>query len=307
MKTKHLLLAATILFVVPRAGYGAAIEEIGPVKVTRRPVFEPPEWPSGTARILEHDSRVYSIWVNGNENFYFKAAPDEINELIQLYSAIRVRDHVVNIKQSKKDVRTFKGDKIEYNVKLHVLGGIALGRARRGGAPETHDPTLTIFVDPDVDRAWWKTTKIPGNLIVSSEVPNWPVKSKAAKPKRRRWYAQVIFADETPAADFENDVLSRVTLWEKDGEGGFNLGKVSHKGTFSAAFSKNEIAQLKAGKMWLTLTVGNHRTFAKKGDTNLDLKHLSPDRKRLKAVEVARPAPKAGRTRGITQRQSPPR
>ena len=118
--------------------------------------------------ILRHDSRVYSIWVNGSENFYFKATPGEIGELIRLYSEARLRDHVVIIKKEKKEVRTFKRDKIDYNVNFHYLGGIALAMNRRSPEAETYEPTLTIYVDAGADQALSKQITIPDNVIVKS-------------------------------------------------------------------------------------------------------------------------------------------
>jgi len=272
-----------------QSGYGMATEQIGPDKDRRHPTVEQPGWPAGMIEILRHDSRVYSIWVNGNENFYFKATPGEIGELIKLYSQTRLRDHVVIIETEKKEVRTFKRDKIDYNVNFHFLGGIALAMTRRNGGAETCEPTLAIYVNANAPQSLSKQITIPDNIIVKSEIPAWEVKGSATKPKRRLWHAEVIFDDKKPAADFENGLSTKVTLWGEDAETGFDLGNVSHLGQFSAAFSEKEVADLKAGKMWLTLTVGNHMTAAKKGDVKLPIEHMSTDRSKLKAVEVVKP------------------
>ena len=62
----------------------------GSVPTVRRGIPPTPN-PAGLVKILPHDSRVYSIWVNGNENFYFKSTPDELSELINLFSAALLR------------------------------------------------------------------------------------------------------------------------------------------------------------------------------------------------------------------------
>src|SRR5210317_2203439 len=96
----HRILAATVaLLVCTQGSHGMATDRLGPDKDYDRPTHEQPGWPHGMVRILQHDSRVYSIWVNGNENFYFKSTPDEIGELIKLFSETRLRDHVVTIKK----------------------------------------------------------------------------------------------------------------------------------------------------------------------------------------------------------------
>ncbi len=102
----------------------------------------------------------------------------------------------------------------------------------------------------------------------------------------------MVFDDKKPAADFENGVSTTVTLWEEGVEAGIDLGRVNHEGKFSAAFSDREIATLEAGRMWLTLTVGNHMTIAKRDDPRLGVEDMLPDPMdplKLTSVEVAKP------------------
>ncbi len=91
---KRIAAHLTCLFVLSASGtvYGLATEQIGPDKPDR-PTVSQPGWAKGIVDIPKHPSRVYSIWVNGNENFYFKATPDEINGLMELFSKARMRDH----------------------------------------------------------------------------------------------------------------------------------------------------------------------------------------------------------------------
>jgi hypothetical protein len=263
-------------------------ERIGPDD-RQHPTAQQPGWPAGMVEIPRHDSRVYSIWCNGNENFYFKATPDQIGELIKLYCATRLRDHVIIIKKGKGEVRTFHGDKVDCNVDFHYLGGIALFMTHRKGEAETCEPTLTIFVDPAADQTFWKKIALPDSVIVKNEAANCPLKSKATKPKRKVWFARVRFDDSTPAADFEHGVSSKVTLWEKNVKAGIQLGDVNREGHFHAAFSDKEIADLKAGKSWLTLTVGNWLTEARKDHPKLSVEKLSLDKNTAPPVTIAKP------------------
>jgi len=289
MRTYQLLPALLILHCFAHTGHGMATEEIGPDKDRRHPTVEQPGWPAGMVEIVRHNSRVYSIWVNGNEDFYFQATPDEIGQLITRYSKTRLRDHIVTIKKQTNEVKTFKGDKINYNVNFHFLGGIAQAMTRTNGEAETYEPTLTIFVDADPHESLAQQLTVSDNLIIKSDVAGWEVKGRATLPSRMLWHAEVIFDDKKPAADFENGVSTKVTLWDGDTETGFDLGNVSHLGKFSAAFSEKEIAYVKAGKIWLTLTVGNQMTAPKKGDAKLPIDKMSSDPLKVKAVEVAKP------------------
>jgi len=131
--------------------------------------------------------------------------------------------------------------------------------------------------------------KLPDNIILNSEVEEFPLKGKATKPQREVWYARVQFADSRPAADFEHGVSTRVTFWEKGVEEGILLGQASYKGWFHAAFSDKETADLKAGKAWLTLTVGNWLTKAKRDDPRLKWSSLSTDQEKVRPATVQEP------------------
>ena len=130
MRKCRLFVIVIGLLVCVQASYGLATSRIGPDSAHPHPTTEQPDWPKGIVEVLRLDSRVYSVWVNGNENFYFDAGPEEINELIELFSKARMRDHELIIKTGKLKVKSFKGDEFSYNVNLHILAGIALGATR---------------------------------------------------------------------------------------------------------------------------------------------------------------------------------
>jgi hypothetical protein len=287
-KCSVLIVVLAVLSWAP-GSYGMATEQVGPDSVQGHPTGAQPGWPTGIVELPRHDSRVYSLWVNGNENFYFKASPDEINDLIRLFSETRMRDHELWIKAGEEHVQSFNGDRINYSVNLHVLGGIALGMSRRDESPDTYEPTLTVFVDPAADQVFWKKITLPDSIILNNEVANCPFKGKATKPKRKVWFVQVHFDDSAPAADFEHGVSTKVTLWEKNVKAGIHLGEVNHKGYFHAAFSDKEIADLKTGKSWLTLTLGNGLTEARRDHPKLSVEKLSIDKQTVQPVTIAKP------------------
>jgi len=265
-----------------RTSYGLATERIGPTSAQGRPMPE-------QSGLLGHPSRVYSRWVNGNESFYFKSTPAEINDLIRLFSQARVRDHELWIKAGKPRIASFRGDEIDYNVEFHVVGGIVLSVYRVKETPDTYDPTLTVYVDPSADRALLGQVTLPANIILHNEAANSPLESKATKPARRVWYARVQFNDSTPAVDLEHGVSTNVTLWEKDVREGICLGDVNREGCFHAAFSDKEIADLKTDRSWLTLTVGNGMTEASRDHPRLSINQLALDK--TKAPPVKLPSP----------------
>jgi len=289
MKTCQLLPAVLVLLSCAQSGYGMRTETIGPDRGRKFPTVEQPGWPAGMVEILRHDSRVYSTWQSGDEDFYFKAAPADINELIKLYCETRLRDHVVIIKNQKSEVRTFKGEKVDYNVNLHFVGGITLAMTRRNEEAETYEPTLTIFADPAADQVFWEKIALPESIVLNNEAANCPLKGKAAKPKRRVWFARMYFDDSAPAADFDHGVSTKVTFWEENVKAGIHLGEVNPDAYFHAAFSEKEIADLTAGKTWLTLTLGNWLTEARRDHPKLSVERLSLDKQTVQSVTIAKP------------------
>lgn len=288
MQISRMFLASAVLLSIASRGHGFATEEIGPAKDRQVPTTAQPGWPTGMKEIVDHDARVYSRWVNGSVNTYYQAAPHEIIELIKLYSEVRLREHVLTIEAGPQSEKTFGGDKVPYNVAYRHLGGLFRSMNRGGDEAATHEPTLVIHVDPRADRTWWDAAQVPEHLIVNSQAVDWPIKTSATKPHRRAWHARILFDDQEPAADFENGLSTRVTLWKADDHAGFDLGKVNHKGEFSAAFSDEEIAKLKSDKMWLTLTVGNYLVAARPDHPKLELTHLSLNIEEVQAFELAK-------------------
>ena len=148
------------------------------------------------------------------------------------------------------------------------------------------------FLDAIADQALVKQIVLPDNIILHNEIAGWPLQSKATKPKRKFWYAKVLFDDSTLASDHEHYVFTKITYWEKDVSGGVNLGQIGQfglEGNFRAAFSDEEIADLKAGKSWLTLTVGNYVTEAKRDHPKLSIEKLALDKQIVQPVKIGKP------------------
>ena len=289
VRVRLLLLLASICCIVPDA-WALRYERIGPLK---RKAFEQPSWPGGTSEILSHASRVYSVGGNGDERTYFHSTPEQTAELIKAYSDMQLREHLLFVKRSasRKDVKTFGGVKVEHNAQFQLFDGFARFRMRQEGKAETHEPTLTIYVDPAKpdDLVQLKKISVRDHVIVESEFEDWP-KSKATREARRNWHATVQFRDGGPAVDFEGGVQTTVTLWERDWKRGIQLGQLSNKGKFRAAFSEREIEALKAKTAWLTLTVGNYLKKANRDqDPILPWQNLALDEAEAPPVKVGKP------------------
>lgn len=287
MKARATLAGAVLLLtlhVSPRA-FGLAEELIGPAPKTH----PQPSWAHGIVEVPRHASRVYSLWINGNDTFYFAADRKQVSELILAFSRARMRDHVVRLVSGEPAVKSFKGMTFGYNVSLHMLSGIALWHAKEtSDKPEIYEPVLTIHVSGEEDRKALEEFDWPQHLIIQNEVADWDLKSNAEKPARKLMFAAVQFPDGKPATDYEVGMTTTIVLWEKGDDRGFDLGRVSVKGEFDAAFSLQEIARMKKGEMWLTMTVGNFLTSPAPGHPRLGINKFSFRREDAEPVTVER-------------------
>jgi hypothetical protein len=278
-------------------GYGLVVEHFGPDKSA----VAQPAWPKGIVELVRHPSRVYSRG-NGSENFYFQAGPDEINELLDLFSKARMRDHEIRLEPGTNTVKAFRGGVYEYNVSLHVLGGIALAmmQGRNTNTEESLEPVLTIYTGED--RSLLKQLRLPENANLRSEIEG--VKGKLTRPRRKAWYGRVQWEDSAPAVVWEHGLSTRISLWEEGLEDRIQLVTLGNDGFFATVFSDAEMAGLKGGRSWLTVTVGNWLTQAKKDDPKYPAEFLALEQENAKPLKLRRPGFYYGRV--LFEDGSPP-
>jgi len=293
---KHTAILATVgILGLCRNSYSLTSEWIGPS--TQHPAMARPDWPAGIVEIPRHMSRVYSTHGGfGNDDFYFNCKVDEINELLALFSRARMRDHVVRIEPGGKKATTFFSDEeIEYNVHLEILWGIVLSLARndRPGKARPLEPQLTILTGDD--RSLIKKLKWPKNLIVESKMRGVSVNKDKKRPKRDIYYGLCEFADGSPPGEIVKGVNSRITLWEQNEPNGIGLGRMDNDRYCRLLFSDAELEDLKKGKTWLTITIGNWQVKAKKSDTRFPVEMLTRKRDKARPIKVTVPSCCLGR------------
>ena len=284
MNVKALCLVLLSILGLELAVYGLAEEQVGPDR--DHPTVSQPDWPKGIMAIPRHPSRVYSIWVNGNENFYYKADLAQVNELLALFSKARLRDHEVWIESGKPQVQSFQKAVFAYNVDLQVLSGIALAMHEREEGSDGSEPRLTVYIDNAVPA---DKLVLPDNLVLHCDIQEMALKGKVTKPIRHPCYGRVQFENDGAAKGQPPGITTQISLWESEFAEEIKLARVGLEGRFSARFSDSEMADLKSGKSWLTITVGNWLTEAKESDLRFPVEKLG-DLNMSEIVKV--PAPK---------------
>lgn len=163
------LQAITLAGIVSLGGAGSAFglgqEQFGPSEQ----VSSSPDWPAGVREVLVHPSRVYSAWVNGNEQAYFEGDLDAINEVIDLYSRIAMKDHDLIVLSGTGEARSFSGQTVYYMLGFEVPSGIylhhAMEKAKTGLYALT--PRLTLKIDRDLAKLL-DQIRIPRNITLKA-------------------------------------------------------------------------------------------------------------------------------------------
>ena len=112
---------------------------------TALPATDYADW-EGIMPIVNHESRVYQVWVNGNEHLHYRGDAKTLNDVLTTFAAAKgVRRNVVLLPGPGK-TKTFKKEPVPYDWDLHLVGGIA--RASLEGNTEVWNdqPTITILV-----------------------------------------------------------------------------------------------------------------------------------------------------------------
>ena len=273
MKKLTTLLFLMCVIILSETSYGMVFIQEGPDKDRDHPTHAQPSWAKGIVELTRHDSRIYSIGGMGGDDFYFQADPNQVNELLALFSKSRMRDHEVWIKAGTgKRKKTLK-DSFNYNVGLQI----AVGK----------EPQLTIFAGDDLE--WLEQFELGKNIILHCDIKDCSISSPAVIPERKMWFGKVKHKDGKWESNHELGIKTRITLWQDDFKDGVNVGRVGINGAISIAFSDEEMTALKNGKIWLTVTVGNWLTEAKSDNTRIDPAMLSRDATKARPTIISRP------------------
>ncbi|MBC7785802.1 MAG: HEAT repeat domain-containing protein [Burkholderiales bacterium] len=110
------------------------------------------DWP-GAAALINDPSRVYHIWVNGNEHFYYKSDTATLNEALKKFAAIETAKHEVLLRPGPGSAGSFDGKKqTAFDWSLHIVGGIAgsMSKLDKGDNVWNASPMLTVYVTANI-------------------------------------------------------------------------------------------------------------------------------------------------------------
>jgi hypothetical protein len=104
------------------------------------PAVKQPEWAEGIVDVVNMPSRVYSRWVNGNENFFYRGNAQALAEMLRKYSAVKDEVRQLILLPGSGQTQSFKHQPIDFNWQLHVPSGIYRAVSKRKHA------VMTVYV-----------------------------------------------------------------------------------------------------------------------------------------------------------------
>lgn len=111
------------------------------------------EWP-GVMSTINHPSRVYHWWVNGNEKFFYEGDTAALNDVLRRFATTATERRLVVLRPGPGETQSFDQSKtIRFHWSLHLLGGIAghLATRPQGEKVWSKHPVLSVFVDDALD------------------------------------------------------------------------------------------------------------------------------------------------------------
>lgn len=161
--------AVGLLFLLPALLFALGEESFG-----NAPVPKQSDWAVGVQECVNHRSRVYRQWVNGNENFFHQGGTAAVNEALELYGRIAAKPLEVVLLPGAGKTKSFQGKEIDFDWKVHVPSGIYRARLKRTV------PVMTIHIPARPEEAAFDA-KAAAAWIEELDSPKFAVRENAAK------------------------------------------------------------------------------------------------------------------------------
>jgi hypothetical protein len=102
------------------------------------PMPRQPGWADGVVEVVNLKSRVYAVWCNGNESFYYRGDGRALNEAVRKYASVKGARRVVLLPRSGQP-QALRARTIEHDWRLDVPSGIYRAASGR------KDAVLTVY------------------------------------------------------------------------------------------------------------------------------------------------------------------
>jgi hypothetical protein len=150
MNSRSILKVASLVILCTFTPYlfGLAQESFG-----NAPISPNPEWPNGIEVLIKLSSRVYSVWVNGDEKFYYEGDVQAVNSFLKSFAAIKIPVHQIVVDNEWLAVKKLSGENVRYDWMLSVPSGIYRAHVikEKGADANEQYPSVHISASNDID------------------------------------------------------------------------------------------------------------------------------------------------------------
>jgi hypothetical protein len=126
----------TLLLLLPERVFALATEIFG-----NSPVVKQPEWAEGILDVVNLESRVYSVWINGNEKFFYSGNRQALNQALRRFASVKDDVCQLILLPGPGTTQSLHGKKIDFDWQLHVPSGIYKAVAKKSHA------VMTVFIN----------------------------------------------------------------------------------------------------------------------------------------------------------------
>jgi len=149
MDARDAWVAVSVCIVVVPLSWGLGQETFGD-----EPLFAEnySDWP-GLIHVLNQPDRLYSTWVNGNEDFYYSGDIEAFNAALRKFAEADLEVHELVLRPGPGVVASWHGNReIEFSWHVNVRGGIAkhLSTEDKGDLVWNPHPMVSLYVTEDM-------------------------------------------------------------------------------------------------------------------------------------------------------------
>jgi hypothetical protein len=169
---------AAAALVALRLAFPPAALALGEEQFGNAPRVKQPGWAEGVLDVVNLKSRVYSQWVNGNENFYYRGDARAVNEALRKYAAVKDYARRLILLPGRGTAHTFGGKPVAFDWQLHVPSGIYRAVTGRKHAE------MTVYVNAARPRGA-PARKLVERLIGGLDADSFATRQKAEEELRK--------------------------------------------------------------------------------------------------------------------------
>ena len=162
MKRNNILPIVSMVVVLISPVFALARDDFGDMLVVPNS-----DWPQGTVTAVESPGRVYSVWVNGDERFYFHGDTKAFNLFLKKFAAIEMPVHRLILEKRFNQVKSLDGRmSLRYDWLLHIPSGIYLDKLTRDNGSDSNEIHPSLLVSMHSNRIDLNDVVLPPNVQV---------------------------------------------------------------------------------------------------------------------------------------------